>query len=408
MRRPSNFAPHTHRSAQLLFGRIEDVSLHLQGSGNRSGGRRFGSDLPPQLAGEDDTLLNEHGPQGRFRGGQQGNLTQQRGDPVFFRRRVGVLQGWVWSQRIPCSPDRRCSPAPCRRGCVETERIQLEAALGAQKNAGIHGIEVGGPGFEEIHGGPVVEPDEAHARFLHVVAAFQPALLIHGDLLVQPTAHAGRRRKAHEIQQQGNMVHAEIVEGAAAGVLLLREIRAAVPVHKGPVAAAESHGPCVVQFSQGAAVHQALGGPGGCLVQGAQLNVQRFSRLPGGLHHGKTVGIATGQGLFTVDVRSSPQRGNGVGRVEVVVDADIHGVNVIPGQHGLHVRAEIGNVPFLGAARRRLLGPAAHRHHLRLRNFLIGGQVLGADRAGADQTNSNVLQENSSCPSGYYDIDLYT
>ncbi len=74
---------------------------------------------------------------------------------------------------------------------------------------------------------------------------------------------------------------------------------------------------------------QPLGGFGLLGVEGEELNAQHAAGFPRGLDHGLAVQVGAGDGLFAVDVLAGLEGGDGDGGVEVVVEADVNGLDFL-------------------------------------------------------------------------------
>jgi len=138
-------------------------------------------------------------------------------------------------------------------------------------------------------------------------------------------------------------------------------------------------------------VDQPLGRLGLQAEQRANLDIQPAPESLGGLQHGGRVAVGARHGLLAIHILARLEGGDGEGVVLVVVDADVHRVDVVASQEILEVGVGVGDAEVL-LRRFQLLGEEVrHRHHFRVLDPGVGVQMVGADLADADDADPNLV-----------------
>ena len=183
------------------------------------------------------------------------------------------------------------------------------------------------------------------------------------------------------------MVDAHVVERAAGRVLFLDEGGRAVAVDVGAAAPAVAHGARVVDAAQLAAVDEKPGGLGLALEHGEELDGEAAAGGLGRVEHAPGVDVGAGHGLLAEDVLARLERGDGHGRVVVVVQADVDGVDVVAGEQVAEVGVDVGDGVQPGHAARLRLVDVGDGDDLDVGHLGVGLDVAFADLADADDAD---------------------
>ena len=107
-----------------------------------------------------------------------------------------------------------------------------------------------------------------------------------------------------------------------------------------------------------------------------------------------------GDGLLHRDVLARSQRGAHMSVVEVRRGQDLHGVDVVVGEEGVHVRVDPGHLPALGRLTGDRFVDVAHRQHVAMRVLQITrhihvGDVPRTENAETDRVRRRALPHQS-------------
>ena len=147
----------------------------------------------------------------------------------------------------------------------------------------------------------------------------------------------------------------------------------------------------MVDLAQVPVVDQPLGRFGLLAVQRAQLDRQLESLRLSRLVHGHGIGERAGHRLFTVHVLARFQRRHGHRHVKVVVQADVHRLNVVPCQQVAKVGTHTGNVIHLGDPLRLRLVDIGDRYDLCRVDLAVPFQVVLADLPYPNHTDLDLV-----------------
>ena len=148
----------------------------------------------------------------------------------------------------------------------------------------------------------------------------------------------------------------------------------------------------MVELAEMALVDELFGHFGLGQIEVAGLDVQHLAGGPCRLEHGLRIHIRTGHGLFAVDVFARFQRGHGDGHVEVVVQADVDRVDIVPFQQLAKIGVDMGDVVQVGYTPAFGLVQVGQRHQFGVGEFAVGLHVLLPDLADTDEPDAYLLR----------------
>ena len=123
--------------------------------------------------------------------------------------------------------------------------------------------------------------------------------------------------------------------------MFLNERRAAVAIHVGTAAPAETDRAGVVQPAQQPLIDQGFGSLGFGREKRTELDGEFKSLRLGGLEHALGIPVGTGHGLFAVYVFAFLQGRHADRRVQVVMQTDVHRLDVRAGQQVVKICIEV-------------------------------------------------------------------
>src|SRR5690606_29314101 len=316
----------------------------------------------------------------------------QSRDPVALRRLVGV--GVVVEPAPPV-----LHRVQVNRGVqlhipgsgVVAKGTQANAALGTQDDAAIQPVEVHGPRFDDVERQAPLHADKPGPQLLDVVPAFRPAPLVDGRLLINFPRDALYFGRADQVEDLRDVINAHIKEGASPGHLFLYKRRSGVTIDVRTAATAKSLGPGMVDAAEATFFDDRLGSLHFLAVKVGNLNVKFFADTLGCLHHRPPVGVAARNRLFAVDVFARLQSGDRHRRVQVVVQADVDRVDVIPLQQLTKVGVDVGDSVVGGHTLGFSLVDVRHSDNLGSRDGGVLLDVTLTDDADADHSDADLV-----------------
>ena len=269
----------------------------------------------------------------------------------------------------------------------KAKRVEPHPTLRADDGRPLQLIEHDRPGLDDIHGQPILQPDEPQAQLLDIVAARRTPRRVHVHFLVGLARNTEHLRVAQQVKHARDVIDAHVIERPAARDLFLHEIGAAIAVDKRPSAPPKAGRPPVIDFAQVAIVDQVLGRLGLLAEQGVELDRQLAPQLLRPLVHRLGVGVRASHRLFAVDVLARLQRGDGHRHVKVVVQAHVDRHNIVARQQLAIVGVGIGDAKQPRDALHLCRVNVGDRHYLAALDLRIALQVALADLAYPDHAD---------------------
>ena len=214
------------------------------------------------------------------------------------------------------------------------------------------------------------------------------------DLGIQVAQNAVQLGKTQKEEHLAEVIDAQIDELTEACHLLVLEGRRGVQrtaveaVAAAMVGAADS---CVIDIAQFARIDQFLCNVGLAGIQGADLDGQLLTGCDGAVAQQLGVKIGRAHGLFGIAGIAGLHNGHGNGGVQVVVDTDVYGVNVVPLEHFAEISVQILLVEVILFAPLLQLGliDLSCGDHFDLGNVAPYGHVAVGNGAGTDNRDAD-------------------